>query len=202
MSVYSTFSHDCSMTGDTGHSTGALANSQSPDPSNRQVTALLLFLWPMLVTYFFFLVLIIVVVLDWLWSAALIPVNLDWLTPVTRGMFDSGWWTLASERVAAQSTWVLPSALATVIGICAAIYAMPNPTQAAYRELSALAMSVAALTSLWAWIAVPAIALSRNPAPSIGGIFISLLVCVMAVESRRFLRSTGLLRVEVTPNVW
>jgi hypothetical protein len=171
----------------------ARLSRESPAPergfTSETAAGVILFIWPVVLVYIILSLLFVAALLDWLWGTVLTPVSLDWLAPILKAAVDPGWWKDSAARVAAQSAWVLPSALATVIGICAAIFAMPRPDEKTVRQLSTLAMMVAFIASFWAWFASPAVLLAADPVPAIGGLFVGFLVCLLAGQSTSFVRN-------------
>ncbi|MCU1534553.1 MAG: hypothetical protein JWR53_1034 [Glaciihabitans sp.] len=154
-------------------------------------TVLLLLVWPILILGLGYALALILTISTWLWIVVLTPIDLDWLVPLVKQASDREWWTLASTRIAGESPWVMPSALATTIGLCAAIYALPKPDRDTYARLALIAVLISSGASLWAWFSLASAFLSKNhnPVPAISTFAVATLIAILAALTGSFVRS-------------
>jgi hypothetical protein len=172
----------------------ATTTNRSLDPT---FTFFMVLIWPIVAILLVYFLLVILLMAVWLWSVVA-PVDLEWLTPALEQAVDDEWWADASTRFAAASAWVMPSFLATTIGLCAAIFALPNPDQSAYSRLARIAIAIASVAALWAWASFPSAFLAddRNPVPAVSALALAAVIALLAALSGSFIRNADA-RVEL-----
>jgi hypothetical protein len=121
------------------------------------------------------------------WTFLLSPVDTAWLPSLFWAIANVDWWTAVAPAVASQSPWVLPSLLATTLGLCAGIYAVSRPP--AHRRLGTFAVLTAIASSTWAWMSVPALWLSDNPVLVWAGLLVATTTAIIGGEAGAFVRT-------------
>lgn len=146
--------------------------------------AYMIFIAPLLAALWLYSVTLLLALYSVVWTFVVAPIDTQALLDLMWAAVDTKWWTDVSIAMGEQSAWVLPSLLATVLGLGAGIYAVPRP--AARRRLGAFATVVALGASAWAWLAVPGLWLGGDVVIVWAGLLVGATIAIVGGEAAAF----------------
>lgn len=115
--------------------------------------------------------------------------SLDWIE-------DPFWLEISTEAVN-ENGWVLPAAIATILGLYAALFTLGTQRWSdaemdrIRRRLVWTGVVVGVLGCTWAWLGVPALLSSNSPMQAAAGFVGALLCALLAGEIGSFARTPG-----------